>query len=508
MRLIHRIGTIEWRDLGDTAAAIATYRAALEGDADDAEANAALEELYAQAELWDDLYALFEERLVRVGGDAARKLRAKLAEIAAGRGDPDRARVQCARLLEDPQLTAEQLDAVGRASDSLGDVDLARAVLRRHAELTQDAGEQVTWLERIGDLEGSRRSDVVAAADAWKKAAGIAEGAGYDDAARRPLRTRARRGAVGPRGRVAPRPPERARGALAGAAGAVHRARGRKRRRRRARGDYAPEGARPLRSPGRPGREGPGARSRSALAMAPGRADVSLETFERMSVAAGRHSAPRADAGRDPGQGRRGAGADGGRARRADDREERARSRATRRAARRRGDRLLPRHPGRLALRSGGFTRRRSRRSRISSPPASRRGAAARPIAGGSSSGERTTRPRTSASRVSSTGRARRRRSSRTRSARSSSTGGCWRSTRRATRPSPRWAASRSRPATRTTRSRPSARGASAPWARRASRSTSETARILIARTTRWEEALATIQERARRRPGRRRVAA
>ncbi|HEX3769911.1 MAG TPA: tetratricopeptide repeat protein [Polyangiaceae bacterium] len=190
--LLHRIGAIEWHDLGDAGAAIGTYRGALTDDPDDAEAFRALSELYAHVELWSELCALLEDRLARVDGDAARPLRARLAEVAASHGDEVRARVQCARLLEDPGLAPEHLDAVEAAAHHLGDVDLARAVLRRRAEMAQDPREQIGWLDKLGELDESRLGDFEAAAAAWKRAAVLAEAAEDDDLARR-LYRRARR---------------------------------------------------------------------------------------------------------------------------------------------------------------------------------------------------------------------------------------------------------------------------------------------------------------------------
>jgi len=183
--LIHRIGTVQWRDLGDLEAAITTYRAALEGDAEDTEAAAALETLFAKAEQWDNLYTLLEERLARAGGDTARSLRAKIARLAAERGDRERARTQCARLLEDPELRAEHLDVVGVVADMVGDDDVARAVLVRHAEPTTDPREPNEWIERLGVVDHERRADLAGAAAAWRRAASIAEAASDDETARR-----------------------------------------------------------------------------------------------------------------------------------------------------------------------------------------------------------------------------------------------------------------------------------------------------------------------------------
>ncbi len=197
--LLHRIGAIEWRDLGDLEAAVATYGTALADDPDDAEAYTALAELYAQRESWSELCALLDAHATRAEGDEARSTRARLAEVAAAHGDDHRARVQCARLLEDPQLLPEHLDAVERAAERLDDADLARAVLHRRTEMTQDPREQIAWLDRLASLDEERRGDLEGAAAAWKRGAALAESIGDDDTARR-LFARARK--------VAPEDPE------------------------------------------------------------------------------------------------------------------------------------------------------------------------------------------------------------------------------------------------------------------------------------------------------------
>ncbi|MDP8998637.1 MAG: hypothetical protein M3O46_00820, partial [Myxococcota bacterium] len=194
--LLRRIGAIEQHDLGDAAAAIETYCAALDDDADDADAEAALRDLYAQCERWDDLCALLERRLVRLPSDAARTTRATLATVAAAHGHEMRARTQCARLLEDPGLAAEHLEAVGEVAQVLQDADMERAALLRRAEIASDGREQMVWLERLAELDEQRRGDKDAAASAWKRAASLADGAGEEEAARR-LYWRAHRVAPG-----------------------------------------------------------------------------------------------------------------------------------------------------------------------------------------------------------------------------------------------------------------------------------------------------------------------
>jgi tetratricopeptide (TPR) repeat protein len=183
--LRHRIGTIQRKDLGDAEAAASTYRTILEIDPDDADAYATLEEIYAQAGRWADLCALLEARIARVSGDVARTVRSTLARVAAEHGDSLRAREQCARLLEDPDLGADALDAVEQAADHLGDADLARAVLHRRAELARDPREQIAWLERLARLDAEKRGDLESAAAVWKRAADLADQSGDDATARR-----------------------------------------------------------------------------------------------------------------------------------------------------------------------------------------------------------------------------------------------------------------------------------------------------------------------------------
>jgi tetratricopeptide (TPR) repeat protein len=282
--LVHRIGAIEWHDLGDMAAATTTYRSAIEDDADDADAHAALADLYAQAERWEDLCDLLEARLGRAEGDLARSLRARLAQVAANRGDEARARTQSARLLEDPDLGPEHLDAVDHAAERLGDAHLARAVLRRRAEMTHDPREQIAWLDKLGDLDETRLGDLASAAAAWKRAAALAE-AGEDDEAARRLYRRARQ--------ASPTDPEVTarlvtlceRAELFAELPELYAALAEQGLDADGRADLALKTAQVLSEKLADG-SGAAASAAHALELAPARADI-LATFERLSVAAG-----------------------------------------------------------------------------------------------------------------------------------------------------------------------------------------------------------------------------
>jgi thioredoxin-like negative regulator of GroEL len=185
--LLHRIARLEQEALGDLDSAVAAYRMALEDDAGDAEATAALADLYAQAERWGDLYALLDARAALAEGEEVRDTRARLAELAASHGDEARAREQCERLLEDSQLTSVHLEAVERAAERVGDFDVVSAALRRRADRTPDAQERIHWLDRLGRVDAEHRGDPEGAAVAWTHAAALAESVGEDAVARRLL---------------------------------------------------------------------------------------------------------------------------------------------------------------------------------------------------------------------------------------------------------------------------------------------------------------------------------
>jgi tetratricopeptide (TPR) repeat protein len=182
--LLHAIGAIEREDLKNAAAAIEAYRAALEGDAEDPEAHAALVELFGETEAWGDLCALLEQRLARTHGDAAIAIRAQLAEVNAAHGDPAVAAAHARALLAEKTLSSGALDGVARVADALNDTPLARAVLERRAQEASEPRDQIQALVKLAALERDRAEDADAAVAAWKRAGALAESTGDDALAR------------------------------------------------------------------------------------------------------------------------------------------------------------------------------------------------------------------------------------------------------------------------------------------------------------------------------------
>jgi golgin subfamily B member 1 len=183
-QLLHKIGAIQRSDVGDPSAAVDTYRTALANDADDGEARAALVTLYTETEAWGELSTLLEEQVARATGEEALRARARIAELAAVHGQPNRARTYAKGLLEEASLSNECLASLERVAEVLDDATLLREVLQRRAGAAEDPRDQVIWLGKLGALELSRGSEDDAVV-VWKRAAQIAHKAGDEEAARR-----------------------------------------------------------------------------------------------------------------------------------------------------------------------------------------------------------------------------------------------------------------------------------------------------------------------------------
>ncbi|WP_394833567.1 tetratricopeptide repeat protein [Pendulispora rubella] len=173
-RLLHGIGALARHELKDPQGAIQAYRSALDIEAEDRDAYAALCELYEDVESWGDLIDLLETRVAQLeGGPDSMRVRAQLAEIAAVHGQAERASQHARALLEDPSLTDDELDAVERVAETIGDMNLSSATFERRAA---QAGDPRDAFEALGKLGAARlgQGDLDAAIDAWKRAARLA----------------------------------------------------------------------------------------------------------------------------------------------------------------------------------------------------------------------------------------------------------------------------------------------------------------------------------------------
>ena len=178
--LLHSIGSIERYELMNADAAIGAYKRALKDDPADQAAHAALGELYAETEAWDDLCDVLEAHLPNASGpEEARRARSQLAEVAATHGQPERAALHAQALLGDADLTAADLDLVERVAIAIADTSLVRSVLERRVADAADPRQTVQCLERLAKLDRDA-GNLKEAAERLGQAADVAQGMGDD----------------------------------------------------------------------------------------------------------------------------------------------------------------------------------------------------------------------------------------------------------------------------------------------------------------------------------------
>ncbi|WP_433928862.1 tetratricopeptide repeat protein [Sorangium cellulosum] len=201
--LLHAIGTIQRRDLGDISGAAATYRAAIEDDPGDDAAYEALLETYAAGGAWGALYGALAERLQGVAPEERVAHELRMADAAARGGDVAGAVAHYRAILSGgAALSDAALSAMEALALSAGEAPLLRDVLERRVAASGDPQDEALWLERLGDLaafgigaaggasaaEATKAAgdaearvaaapgDLAAAVEAWQRAAALAEG--------------------------------------------------------------------------------------------------------------------------------------------------------------------------------------------------------------------------------------------------------------------------------------------------------------------------------------------
>ncbi|WP_437304237.1 tetratricopeptide repeat protein [Sorangium sp. So ce388] len=175
--LLHAIGTIQRRDLGDLSGAAATYRAAIEDDPGDDAAYEALLETYAAGGAWDALYGALAERLPGTAPEERVAHELRMAEAAARGGKIPGAVAHYREILSGgAALSDAALSAMEALALSAGEAQLLRDVLERRVAASSDPQDEALWLERLGDL-AAFGIDVADAAHA-AEAAGTAGDAG------------------------------------------------------------------------------------------------------------------------------------------------------------------------------------------------------------------------------------------------------------------------------------------------------------------------------------------
>lgn len=178
--LLHAIGVLERRELGNLEGAIATYRLALAEDPDDETAFEALCEAHEAGRSFDALYEELAAAATRSDGERRAALCERMAEASVAAGETGRALRHYRELLTGSAATERVLAAVERLAAEVSDVAALREVLELRVRLASEPPEETAALERLGALLAEAR-DASAAAHAYRRAAALAEGALADE---------------------------------------------------------------------------------------------------------------------------------------------------------------------------------------------------------------------------------------------------------------------------------------------------------------------------------------
>ena len=184
--LLHAIGAIERRSLGDTAAAVVTYKRALAEDSSDAEAFTELLDLHEARGEWEALHAELAGSLDRAEGEERIATVRRLAEISVAQGWLERAAPHYRALLAlDARLGDEELGAIAEVARAGGDAELMRSVIERRIAAAVAPRDASVWLERLGEIDGEKLGRAEAAASAFRQAAEASTQAGDAASAQR-----------------------------------------------------------------------------------------------------------------------------------------------------------------------------------------------------------------------------------------------------------------------------------------------------------------------------------
>lgn len=190
--LLHGIASIQRRDLDDAPGAIDTYRRILELSPEDAAAQEALLEAYAEAGQSEALYKELGARLYGAAGEERGRLLVRLAGVAAGAGWSQRAAEHYHEALQEgAALPEDRLAAVESLGLSLGDARLVRRVLSRRVEQATSPDEEAHWLERLAQHDADVLHDRMAGAASFLRAARLVEESAGDEERARKLYERA-----------------------------------------------------------------------------------------------------------------------------------------------------------------------------------------------------------------------------------------------------------------------------------------------------------------------------
>jgi len=169
--LLHAMATLQGRELGDQAAALATWRTAVAEDPRDLVAHDAVVAALTEGADWHGLYDELTQLLAVADGERRSVTLLRLGEVAAMKGDSAAALAHYRELMQAADLSDDVLGMVEHLARECGDGETARAALERQLERTFDPSSRAVLLERLGNVLAWMLEDRPNAARIWLEGA-------------------------------------------------------------------------------------------------------------------------------------------------------------------------------------------------------------------------------------------------------------------------------------------------------------------------------------------------
>ncbi|HVJ21574.1 MAG TPA: tetratricopeptide repeat protein, partial [Polyangiaceae bacterium] len=178
--LRHALALLEWRELRDHKAAIATWQAAVHEDPRDMVAHDALIAAFSDAGDWAGVYHELLRVAPHLDGDRRVVVALRLAEVALQRGDHPLALAHYRELLSISELSDDVLATIEQLAREQNDGATTRQVLERRLASTGEPQTRAGLLERLGNALAWQLGDNAEAARVWLDGARLSEGSARD----------------------------------------------------------------------------------------------------------------------------------------------------------------------------------------------------------------------------------------------------------------------------------------------------------------------------------------
>jgi len=175
--LLHRMAVLQRRELGDPAAAIATWRRALSEEPRDFVAHQALVDALGEAADLTGVYAELQRILPHLDQERRNMALLRLAEVATQKKDSEKALAHYRELVQATDLSDDVLETVEQLARDQNDGKTVQAVLERRLAHASDPELRAGLLERLGNAFAWQLDEPERAARYWLEGGRLSENA-------------------------------------------------------------------------------------------------------------------------------------------------------------------------------------------------------------------------------------------------------------------------------------------------------------------------------------------